>query len=90
MSSNLNTVLADCERQAEALVLEIEKYRAARVLSDQTAASLEKLCIALRNTHEKIQPFTAVMSRRILIGLGAGLVINLGLLIAILFLLLPR
>ena len=38
MSQNLNTVLADCERQAEALVEEIEKYKAARVLSDQTAA----------------------------------------------------
>ena len=90
MSPNLNTVLADCERQAEALVEEIEKYRAARVLSDQTAASLEKLCVALSDTHEKIQPFTAVASRRVLIGLGVGLVINLGLLIVILGLLLLR
>ena len=90
MSQNLNTVLADCERQAEALVEEIEKYKAARVLSDQTAASLEKLCMALGETHERIQPFTAVVSRRVLIGLGVGLIINLGLLIAILALLLLR
>ena len=90
MSSNLNTVLADCERQAKALVEEIEEYRSARELSDQTAASLEKLCVALSDTNEKIKPFTAVVSRRVLIGLGIGFLINLGLLTVILFLLLFR
>lgn len=84
MSSNLNTVLGDCGRLAEQLVEEIKNYRSARVLSNQTAESLEKLCLALRETHERILPFTEVFSRRILIGLGGLLVINCGLLLTIL------
>jgi hypothetical protein len=90
MSSNLNTVLADCEKQAEVLVEEIGKHRTARVLSEQTADSLEKLCIALGDIHEKIQPFTAIVSRRILISLSVGYVINLGLLLIIVVMLLAQ
>ena len=90
MPSNINTVLADCEQNAKALIEEIEKYRAARILSDQVAESLEELCSALRDTHERIKPFTSVFARRILIGFGFALMVNIGLLVAVLYMLLPR
>ena len=35
MSSNLNEVLADCERQAQQLTKEIAKYQAAGAISEQ-------------------------------------------------------
>ncbi len=90
MPSNLNTVLADCEQQAKNLVEEISKYRAAGALSDQTTKSLETLCKALRDTHQKIQPFEAVFARRIVIILGSALLVNFVLLVAILILLFSR
>jgi hypothetical protein len=90
MSSNLNTVLADCEKNAEALIEEIGTYRTARVISEQSADSLEKLCVALQETHERIQPFTSIVSRRILIVLGVGFVANIILLLSILVLLLNK
>jgi hypothetical protein len=90
MSSNLNTVLADCEKDAKALIEEIGNYRTARVLSEQSADSLEKLCVALQETHEKIQPFTTIISRRIIFGFGIVLSINLIVLLSIFILLLNR
>lgn len=76
MSSNINTVLADCERQAKALVDEVEKYRAASVLSEQVAKSLDKLCIALQDTHARIRPLTMASVRRAILALGAMLALN--------------
>jgi len=90
MSSNLNTVLAECEQQAKNLVKEIDKYRAAGILSDQTAKSLETLCIALHDIHQKIKPFEAVFIRRIVVILGSALLVNFILLVTILILLFSR
>ena len=90
MPSNVNTVLADCEQQAKKLVEEVSHYRTAGALSEQTAKSLEKLCAALSETHSKIEPFTTIFARRILIGLGAILLVNVGLLVAILMVLIRR
>lgn len=83
MSSNINTVLADCERQAKALVEEIERYRAASVLSEQIAKSLDKLCIALQDTHARIRPLTTANLRRAILAFGAMLAINTVLLVVI-------
>ena len=90
MSSNINTALADCEKQAQQLIDEIGKFRAAGVLSEHTAASLNALCVSLRETQSNIQPFTEVFSRRVLFSVGVAFVINCGLLTAILVILLSR
>ena len=84
MSSNINTVLADCEKQAEELVAEISKFRTAGAISDQTAKSLQAMCAALGEVQKKIYPFTQTFSRRVLYIIGGMLVANLVLLIAIL------
>ena len=88
MSSNLNMVLADCEKQAQELTKEVAKYQAAGAISDQVAKSLQNLFEALTETQEHIEPFTHVFSRRILVSLGVLLVSNSVLLIAVVFLLL--
>lgn len=90
MPPDLNIVLADCERQAKKLVEEIDNYRAISAISEQTAKSLDNLCIALDETNDKIQPFTAVFARRILLIFGLALLVNFGLLTAILVMLLYR
>jgi hypothetical protein len=83
MSSNINIVLADCERQAKALVEEIEKYRAASVLSEHVAKSLDKLCVALQDTHARILPLTTANVRRAILTFGAMAAINSVLLVVI-------
>ena len=90
MSSNINTVLADCERQAKALIEEIEKYRAASALSEHVAQSLDKLCIALQDTHARILPLTMANVRRAIMAFGAMLAVNTALLIVICVLLLRK
>ena len=88
MSSNLNIVLADCEKQAQQLTKEIAKYQAAGAISEQVAKSLQGLFESLAETQERIEPFTHVFSRRILLSLGALLASNSVLLIAVVLLLL--
>ena len=90
MSSNVNTVLADCEKQAEQLIQEIGKYRAAGAISDQTAKSLQALCASLTETQNRINPFTHVFAKRVLYILGGAMAVNIILLIAILVVLLTR
>jgi hypothetical protein len=90
MSSNLNTVLADCERQAQQLTKEIAKYQAAGAISDQVAKSLQRLFESLVETQERIEPFTHLFSRRILVSLGVLLISNSVLLITVVFLLLLK
>lgn len=90
MASNVNTVLDDCEQQAKKLVDEIGKYRAAGVLSDQTARSLDALCTALKETQANLEPLTSLAVRRYLLMFGAAMLANLALLIAILVMLVRR
>lgn len=90
MSSNINTVLADCEKKAEELVKEIASYRTAGAISDQTAKSLESMCVALDQVEKKIQPFTQTFSRRVLWILGGALAAILVLLLTILVVLLLK
>ena len=82
MNANVNTVLADCEKQVKALVEEIEKYKAAGVISNQAATSLDAVCVSLGETQKRIKPFTAIWSRRIMlisgILLGSNIVLSLG------------
>jgi len=84
MASNINTVLADCETKTKQLVAEIEKYKAAGVLSNQVAQSLEELCRALRATHSSVKPLTTLFVNKILLALAIFNILNTGLLIAIL------
>lgn len=90
MSSNINTVLADCEKQAEELIKEIAKYRTAGAISDQTAKSLQAMCVALGEVQKKIQPFTHTFSRRVFYIIGGALATNFVLLLTILVVLLFR
>jgi len=90
MSSNINTVLADCEKQAEGLIKEIAKYRTAGAISDQTAKSLQATCVALGEIQKKIQPFTHTFSRRVLYIFGGALVANFLLALTILVVLLVK
>jgi hypothetical protein len=88
MSSNLNMVLADCEKQAQQLTKEIAKYQAAGAISEQVAKSLHRLFESLAETQERNEPIKHVFSRRVLVSLGVLLVSNSVLLIAVLFFLL--
>ena len=88
MSSNLNMVLADCEKQAQQLTKEVAKYQAAGAISDQVAKSLQNLFESLAETQERIEPFTQVFSRRVLMSVGALLVTNSVLLVAVVLMLL--
>jgi hypothetical protein len=83
-------VLADCEKRAQELTTEVSKYEAAAAISDQVAKSLQSLFEALTETQERIEPFTHVFSRRILVSLGVLLVSNSILLLAVFFLLLAK
>ena len=87
MSSNINTVLAECEKQAQQLISEIKNYRTAGQISEQTAKSLASLGVALTETQKRIKPFTEVFSRRALYFLGAALFLNLVLSAAVLIVL---
>ena len=88
MNASVNTVLADCEKQTKALVEEIEKYKAAGVIANQAAASLDAVCASLEETQKRIKPFTAAWSRRILlilgILLGSNIVLSLGIFLLVL------
>jgi len=90
MSSNLNMVLADCEKQAQELTTEVAKYQAAGAISDQVAKSLQSLFEALTETQERIEPFTHQFSRRVLVSIGVLLVSNSVLLLVVFFLLLTK
>lgn len=90
MSSNINTVLAECEEQAQALVAEIAKYRAAGQLSEETARTLDKLCDALEEVFDRVEPLTELRLRRTVLVLGTMLMVNTVLLVAILVALLQR
>lgn len=90
MSSDVNTILADCEKQARQLVEEVEKYRAAGAISDQTGRSLQALCVSLTETHKRIEPFTRVFAKRVLILMGGVMAINTILMIASLVVLLTK
>ena len=90
MSSNVNTVLAECERQAGQLIEEIAKYRAAGAISEQTSKSLKALCDSLTETQKRIEPFTRVFAKRVLIVAGGVIALNTILLGAILVVLLTR
>ena len=88
MSSSINMVLADCEKQAKQLVEEITKYKSVGAISDQTANSLKSLCASLTETQKCIEPFTKIFARRVLFGICGGLFVNFALLVAILIILL--
>lgn len=90
MGSNINTVLAECEVKAKQLVVEIDKYKAAGILSNEVAQSLIELSRALKDTHSRIRPFTTVLVNKLLIALGVLLIINIGLLVSILLLILKK
>ena len=90
MSSNINMVLAECEKQAQQLIAEIEKYRSAGAISEQTAKSLASLGAVLTETLKCIKPFTEVFARRVLYILGAVLFLNIALSSAVLIILLTR
>lgn len=90
MASNINTVLAECESNAKQLVEEIDKYKAAGILSNDVAQSLIELSRALKDTHSRIRPFTSVLVNKILIAMGTLLIINIGLLITILLIILKK
>lgn len=90
MSSNINMVLAECERQTQQLIKEISKYRTAAAISDQSAKSLDSLCKALEATQRKIEPFIKQYTKRVLIGLFVLLWTNTLLLAVITFLLLKN
>ncbi len=90
MSSNINTVLAECEKQAQQLIAEIDRYRAAGAIGEQTAKSLASLGVALTETQKRIKPFTEVFARRVLYLFGAALFLNIALSSAVLIVLLIR
>lgn len=83
MSQKINTVLAECESRVQQLIMEIEKYKTAKILSNEVATALEEICHALKDTHSRIQPFTSVVIKRFLIALMFFLSLNTGLLIAV-------
>ena len=90
MSSNINTVLADCEKQAQQLITEIEKFRSAGKISEETTKTLVSLCDALTETQNRIKPFTEVFVRRTLYLVGAAFILNICLSLSILILTLVR
>ena len=90
MGSNINTVLAECELKTKQLVVEIDKFKAAGILSNEAAQSLSELSRALKETHSRIRPFTSIFVKRIFIALGVFMIINIGLLIFILLLVLKK
>ena len=55
MASNINTVLADCEKQSKQLIAEISKYHAAGILGDKAAKSLENLCAVQKETGASLE-----------------------------------
>ena len=86
MGSNINTVLAECELKTKQLVVEIDKFKAAGILSNEVAQSLSELSRALKETQSRIRPFTSIFVKRILIALAIFMFLNLGLLTTILIL----
>lgn len=90
MSSDVNTALGECERQAKQLVDEIAKYRSAAVISEQAALSLNALCASLEETQRKIEPLMRQRMDRIVLGLAVGVGLNTALLAAVIVMLVIR
>ncbi len=57
---DIQDVLDDCQKQCDALVKEIESFKAARQLNEQATKSLDATSLALGKTARAIEPFTAM------------------------------
>ncbi len=64
MPPDLNKSLEQCEAQAKALVMEIQQYKASRMLNQTAVDSLEKVSASLNRVIEEIKPLTGVQLRR--------------------------
>ncbi len=67
MPADLNRSLEECGAQAKALVQEMQQYKAARILNQRAAESLDLVTDGLTKVIAEIKPLTGVKLRRFMI-----------------------
>ncbi len=55
---SIHDVLDECQRQCETMVKEIEKFKSARVMHEQSTKSMTDMAEAMKRVTKEIHPFT--------------------------------
>jgi len=80
----IHELLSDTQKQGQALLREMESFKKAKEMHQDSADSLERVCRALEESSKAITPFTDSRLRNLQLLLYASMAFNLLLLIVIL------
>ena len=81
---SIHELLSDTQKQGEALLVEMESFKKAKEMHQDSAESLERVCAALKESAKAITPYTESRMRNLQLLLYASMAFNLLMLIIIL------
>jgi len=56
--TDIHDALDKCRAQCEAMVKEIEKFKTARAMHQQSTQALDEMCAAMKRVTKEIHPYT--------------------------------
>ena len=78
---SIHELLDDTQKQGQALLAEMESFKKAKEIHQDSAESLERICAALEESAKAITPFTESRLRNLQLLLYASMAFNLLLLV---------